>query len=363
MTTTPPTLYYAQTMPGVEKIAWLEIRSRLPKAHLEQYLFAKEQNGIVQFSYEGSPADTLQLRTAEDVFLQALSLPKVQRTRQDLTLFSNQIATAESVGRAVNQLMRLRQYSRPPTYRVIGRQYGKFGYERWQLVKAVLEGLARRYPKWTPVADDSQVEFWANLLGSHFLLGLRLSNRAMRHRFTNKVELPASLRPSVAAAMVWLTDPQPDDVFLDPLSGSGTLLMERIQAAPYRQLLGGDILPDRVQATRQNVPARQGDAPISIRQWDAQQLPLDDASVDKVATNFPFGKQISAPAELPGLYMGILRELQRVVRPGGRIVLLSSEYDLVKETVRQLPRLSINTGYSIAVLGQWGRIYIIDVNK
>jgi ubiquinone/menaquinone biosynthesis C-methylase UbiE len=57
----------------------------------------------------------------------------------------------------------------------------------------------------------------------------------------------------------------------------------------------------------------------------------------------------------------VLAELERVVRPGGRIVLLSSEFDLVKETVRQRPRLSITTGYSVAVLGTWGRIYIIDV--
>ena len=67
-------------------------------------------------------------------------------------------------------------------------------------------------------------------------------------------------------------------------------------------------------------------------------------------------------AETPArLYPPVLAELQRVVRPGGRIVLLSSEYDLIKEEVRKLPRLTITTGYSVAVLGVWGRIYIIDV--
>jgi 23S rRNA G2445 N2-methylase RlmL len=291
----------------------------------------------------------------------------MERTRQDLQLLTTQIATAESVGRAVNQLMRLRQYSQRPTYRVIGRQYGSFGYDRRQLIKAVVEGLARHYPKWTAVADDAQVEFWANLLGSHFLLGVRLSDRQMRHRFARQVELPASLRPSVAAAMVLLTEPQAEDVFLDPLCGSGTILMEREHAGPFRQILGGDILPERVQAARQNVlghgrdKARRREERISIRRWDAQNLPLEDASVDKVATNFPFGKQIGSPAELPRLYSGVLAELQRVVRPGGRIVLLSSEYDLVKETVRRLPRLKITTGYSIAVLGRWGRIYMVEV--
>ena len=54
-------------------------------------------------------------------------------------------------------------------------------------------------------------------------------------------------------------------------------------------------------------------------------------------------------------------KIREALRPGGRIVLLTSEYDLIKEEVRKLPRLTITTGYSVAVLGVWGRIYIIDV--
>ena len=195
---------------------------------------------------------------------------------------------------------------------------------------------------------------------------MRLSDRTMRHRFERKIELPAALRPSVAAAMVFLTEPAADDVFLDPMAGSGTILYERMQAGPFARLLGGDIEPERVDAARKNVrgsrkkPGANAMQP-DIRQWDARQLPLDAGSVDKVATNLPFGKQLRG-AETPArLYPPVLAELQRVVRPGGRIVLLSSEYDLIKEEVRKLPRLTITTGYSVAVLGVWGRIYIIDV--
>jgi hypothetical protein len=36
--------FYAQTMPGVEEIAWLEIRDRLNNVSFREYLFAKEQN-------------------------------------------------------------------------------------------------------------------------------------------------------------------------------------------------------------------------------------------------------------------------------------------------------------------------------
>jgi SAM-dependent methyltransferase len=353
-------------MPGVEEIAWLEIRDRLKGAHFVRYLFAKEQNGIVVFDYPGPAADLLRLRATDDVFMQVAYHDDLTRLKRDLRGIRDLIAESEGFGRAVNDYLRIRRFSALPTYRVISRQYGKFEYSRKQLTETVWRSLKQRYPRWTPVADDAQIEVWANLLGSQLLIGLRLSDRTMRHRFERKVELPAALRPSVAAAMVFLTEPQPDDVFLDPMTGSGTILYERMQAGPYGRLLGGDIEPERVDAARKNVRGGRkkpnaGDSQPDIRQWDARQLPLDDASIDKVATNLPFGKQLRGAQTPAKLYPPVLAELQRVVRPGGRIVLLSSEYDLIKEEVRKLPRLTITMGYSVAVLGVWGRIYIIDV--
>jgi 23S rRNA G2445 N2-methylase RlmL len=219
-----------------------------------------------------------------------------------------------------------------------------------------------RYPRWTPVSDGGQVEVWANLLGSHLLIGLRLSDRSMRHRFDKRVELPASLRPSMAGAMVYLTEPQPGDIFLDPMCGSGTILLERIHGGPYKEILGGDFDRQRVEATRQNLPQRRKGRKagrIDVRQWDARDLPLPDGSVHKVATNLPFGKQIGTQQELESLYGAVLAELARVVAPNGRIVLLSSEFELIKQLLRRVPELEILTGYSVATLGTWGRIYVI----
>ena len=355
--------FYAQTMPGVEEIAWLEIRDRLSNVSFREYLFAKEQNGIVLFDYDGPPEMLLQLRSTEDVFLEAVSKQKVSRGREDLKRVTNLVQKSESFGRAANNLLRHRKLSHPPTYRVVSRKYGQHQYRRKDFEIAVLRGIQARYPRWTPVADQAQVEVWANLLGSRLLIGFRLSDRSMRHRYKKRVELPASLRPSMAAALVFLTNPESDDIFLDPMCGSGTILLERLNFGPSQMILGGDIEPDRSDAARQNMPKpRKGrkKRSISIRQWDARQLPLEDASIDKVATNLPFGKQIGTRRELDSLYSAVLAELERVVRPKGRIVLISSEFDLVKSCIRDRPHLHIVTGYSVATLGHWGRIHIIE---
>jgi len=363
MTKNNPFTYYAQTMPGVEEIAWLEIRQRLNDVTFREYLFAKEQNGIVLFDYNGSPEKLLKLRSTEDVFLEAVNNPKVSRGREDLQRINALVYKSESFGRAANNFLRFRKFSHPPTFRVVSRKYGQHQYRRKDFELAVLHGIQARYPRWKPVADNAQVEVWANLLGSHLLIGFRISDRTMRHRYKKRVELPASLRPSMAAAMVFLTEPEASDIFLDPMCGSGTILLERLYSGPSQQILAGDVESDRVYAARQNMPSpRQGSKKrsVSIRQWDARQLPLEDAAIDKVATNLPFGKQIGTRQELDSLYTAVLAELERVVRPNGRIVLLSSEFDLVKSCIRGRPYLHIVTGYSVAILGRWGRIHIIE---
>ena len=358
------TTYYVQTMPGVEEIAWLEIRDKLPGAKFSETVFAKDQNGLLIFSYAGDAADLFQLRTVEDVFVLAVSMDKVPRTRQVLPQITEMVGETAVFQQAIDIAMPLRKQPGRPSYRAISRLYGSHDIYRKQLGEAVERGMKNRYPRWRLVADHAMLEIWINLLGSRLVGGIRLTDRTTRHRFNKPVELKAALRPSVAAAMIHLTQPEDGDVFLDPMCGSGTLVMERRYAGAYGQMLAGDIVRDHVWATRQNVEALRKELPhnFSPLHTDAARLPLATGSISKVATNLPFGKQIGSPKALKKLYPAFFRELERVLGENGRAVILSSEYDLVKDAVRACPNLEILTGYSIAVLGQWGRIYIIRRN-
>ncbi len=358
-------LFYAQTMPGIEEVAWLEIREKLAGARFVEKLYAKEKNGIVIFEYDGDPNDLLQLRTTEDVFILALSLDDVSRGWKDLYKLTELISKKGEFRFAIDALMmfqKTKNMTGTPTYRVISRQYGRYEYRRIDLARSVEKGMKARYKTWRHVDDHARVEVWVNLLGSRLICGLRLTDRTMRHRFNKVKELPASLRPSMAAAMVFLTQPEDDDVFLDPMCGSGTLLMERRLAGAYGQMLGGDIEKSRALATKLNVRGMRKKRPFqfSTQQLDAQTMPFATGSINKMVVNLPFGKQIGSPKEIKRLYPRFFAEVARVLKVNGRVIVLSSKFELVKNTVRRQPGLTLITGYSVAILGRWGRIYIIE---
>jgi len=355
------TTFYAHTMPGVEDIAWLEIRERLPYARFVDKLFAKEKNGIVLFQYDGPIRPLLSLRATEDLFLVALSFDKITRGWKDLYQLTHLIAQKPEFRQAVDQLMQFQRENKqsgPPTYRIVRRVYGRYEYSPKDLERAIEKGIKARYPHWQLVEDNhARVEIWVNILGSRLICGLRLTDHTMSRRFKMARQIKTTIRPSVAAAMIHLTEPDENDVFLDPMCGSGTLLMERRMAGACRQLLGGALTPTHAHYANLNVLQMRKERPSSFTMFnlDGKTLPFADESINKVATNLPSGKYDM----LARLYPAFFAEVARVLQPNGRAVILCSEYDLLKEVLRQQPRLTTLTGYSITTKKQWGRIYII----
>src|SRR5690606_3749488 len=118
------------------------------------------------------------------------------------------------------------------------------------------------------------------------------------------VERPGALKPSVAAAMLVLAAVQPAHRLIDPCCGSGTILIEAGLLGANAQ--GGDLDAEAVAAARANAQAAQ--IAIPIEQWDARSLPLPPASVDRVVSNLPWGRQVEVD---PGLYLAICSEVER----------------------------------------------------
>ena len=226
--------------------------------------------------------------------------------------------------------------------------------------KAMADGLAGVFPaSWKPAQENASVEVWLTIHGATAVCGLRLSDRTMRHRTWKAEHTPASLRPTMAAAMVRLAGAAPGDVVLDPMCGAGTILGEQIELSKLRragrvELIGGDLDMNAIRAAAANL---RKVGPAVLAQWDATRLPIASASVDRIISNPPFGKQLATPEEIGPLYRSAIRECDRVLKEGGRAVFLVSEMEPLRDATRVVgwqPQKQLR----VVVLGQSATISV-----
>jgi tRNA (guanine6-N2)-methyltransferase len=317
---------YATVLPGLEEVAADEIAARGE--------VKKSSRGVVVFRLEEINRRLLSLRTTEDVFLYAWGTDSLTYRAADLDSIEKWTARVDW-----QNLLRLHHAIRPrpagkPTYRLVTQMEGKHGYLRRDAGKALARGLAGVFPdSWRPADENASIEVWLTIDQGTAVCGLRLSDATMRHRTYKHGHQAASLRPTVAAAMVWLARARPGQVFLDPMCGAGTILAEQLARDSRLTVLGGDVERSAVRMSMSNL-SRLGEP--HLLQWDARRLPLAEQSVDHVVSNPPFGKQLSSPAQIAPLYRAITREYDRVFRPGGQAVLLVSEAEALREAVGPL---------------------------
>ena len=158
-------------------------------------------------------------------------------------------------------------------------------------------------------------------------------------------ERPGSLPPVIAAAMAFGGHVRDDDMILDPVCGSGTLLAEAHIRAPGARLLGFDLDPGAIAAARRNL--RDTDATLAV--GDGRATGMAAGSVSLFLANLPFGKQFGARSENRALYAALIAEMRRLGRPGWRAVLLSSDTEALEAAVAGL---SVGRELAVTIRGE-----------
>ena len=226
--------------------------------------------------------------------------------------------------------------------------------------KALAESILDMFPGWKMLEDNADLEFWIQQSDKNAILGLRLSDRKQRHGDYKDANIPGSLRPSIARALIMLSEPSENDVFLDPMCGAGTLLIERALAGRYQLLLGGDRDPEAVEATRKNFGPKH--EPKKIKIWDAVKLPLEDDSVDKIVCNPPWGRKVGDHPEIKPLYRGFAKETKRVLKPGGKVVILTSHDWMMKDQLKEQGLEILKVFSDLEILGHKAAIIVAVKN-
>ena len=125
-------------------------------------------------------------------------------------------------------------------------------------------------------------------------------------------------------------------------------------------LVGGDVAEEAVSGALENFAGRH--RPWLVAQWDAVNLPLDGASVDKVVCNLPWGRRFGSgdSGGFKKLYRRVMREVARVMKPGARGVFLTKQADVFREALGSARDLKIvHQSGPIAILGQRARLVVV----
>ncbi len=341
--------YWGVVTRGIEPIALQEAGERLADMVAPDLAYRR-----LVFATGADPADLLDLRTFDDLFIdlgqwQGIGRPRAVLARMGDAAMALDLRDAAALCRAI------RDVGTPPSFSVTVNFVGRRNYSTDEIKQVVASGVEAGHG-WSYATRDADADLNLRIFIEHeqAYLGLRLAQLPLHERPYKAANLPGSLKPTVAAAMVRLCELRTGETLLDPFCGVGTIPIEAALLGLHA--LGGDLAQDALEAARAN-GARAG-TDISFETWDARALPLDTGNVDAVACNLPWDRQVAIELENERFYNQALAELARVVRPGGPLVLLTSLGHIL-ERAAEHAGLQIESQIEISLSGQTPRIFVL----
>ena len=336
---------FALTTHGLEAVSAEEIAA-LPGVTVEKVAYRR-----VTATCAGSLEPLLGLRTVDDVFLDVGTWLDIGRPRSALAVLGAASARL-NLHDAVVACGEVRSIGIPPAFSVTASFVGKRNYTTREIKQVCAEDIATGH-NWQYTEDDAAADLNVRIFVEHevALVGVRLGKSSLQKRPYKLIHRPGSLKPPVAAALLSLVKAAPGLRVLDPCCGVGTI---PIEAAVYGVAAhGGDNDPTAVAAAQSNVDA--AGVPVQIQRWDAHALPISDASIDRIVSNLPWGRQADVHTSLASFYQQVCAEMRRALAPGGRIALLTNAPELVS-----FSDLECSEHIEISLFGQRPTITVWD---
>jgi tRNA (guanine6-N2)-methyltransferase len=347
------TMRYFCTVPtGLERVTLEEIRQRFPSASS-----LEPRRGKVLFNYDGPAFSLFTLRSVNHLCLVCAEWEDLPLDETGLTLLKERseridLLPAIEVVQASGLLPRW-----PPSFRVTAERSGNHSYHSPQIASAVGAGIQKRYG-WRVDLEHFDLEVKVFVTDHEVLMGIALTREGLQRR-DHQVYGRASLKPPVAFALVWLAGLEQGMVLVDPMCGTGTILIEAGREYEGIYCLGGDISSSELRKARLNIESNH--LTIPLVQWNAVSLPLKEGSVHRVVTNPPWGRRIGSHQRNRKLYPSLLREVHRILTPAGRLVFISLESRLIERCLEDLPFLRLlRRPFEVNVGGLWPKIYILE---
>lgn len=199
-------------------------------------------------------------------------------------------------------------------------------------------------------------EFWLLSRSEGFCYLLK---RLSRHTAYDKLLNPGELHPELAFMMCWLSGPKHTDVVLDPFCGYGSIPAQRCRRFPLEKFYAFDSDETVLKRAGQKLGKREH---LVLEAHDVLTLDrvLPPDSVDAVITDPPWGLYRDVGMELEEFYRRTAVQLERLLKPGGRLVLLTAKKEEFLQAAQAADTLFPRQRYDILVSGKKTGLFVYE---
>lgn len=208
-----------------------------------------------------------------------------------------------------------------------------------------------------PNRSKPDFEFWlAQRSEGCGFFSLRLSH----HKAYDKSLQKGELRPELANVLCRLSDPSPDELFLDPFCGSGAIPIQRAKYFPAGLVIASDKEERNVESLKERIKDLGLRKRTVVRCDDALHLTrYGDGSIHKIVTDPPWGHFAGTEMPIQEFYCAMLREFVRLLRTDGRLVILTAETAVMNTVIEHSGQLTVSKTFNILLSGKKATVYVL----
>lgn len=307
---------------GLGKVSKKEIIDCIPEVEI-----SRESDKYIIFDCKRKEVEkTLKFKTLDDVH-KLLSFQE-HDSKPDDKLIVQEFPFSE-LEEARELIASLREVDE--TFSLTVSRYRNSKVDLDKLEKDLANHISRK-TGWSYSGDDhSNFDIRVHIEFKNVLVSARLGEKPLYYRSYRECGRQGALRPSIAAALCKLANPEQGDKLVDNFCGAGTILCEgKLQGL---EPFGGDIDNEAVECAHTNLRELSPESIRQVKVLDAKSTDWPDNYFDLAVSNLPWGKQVSLNAV--ELYSNSISEYGRILKDQGKIVLLCKKPDLAGKHLKK----------------------------
>jgi len=310
----------AEILPGLKPFAQAELQGQLGK---NATLLPTKRTDQIHFHYQGNLKNLLQLRKVVAIYLlQHFAIPRPR------ALLGHQ--NLQSIIALINLILAMYPRSVFRTFRfsAAGKNSSVFTRLKDEIqAHTTLEYTETEAELFIRIRPGrSKRDGWEVLI--------RISPRPLSVRPWRVSNMSGALNATIAAAMIELTAPKSRDRFLNLMSGSGTLLIERLARCPAQIVVGGELSSGALAKARQNIRSANLSHRILLTNLDVSHPPFLEAQFDVICADLPWGQLVGSHMQNADLYPKVLIKTAYLAAPQARFVLLTHQIKLFERVLQ-----------------------------